>query len=435
MISLPPALRHRRYRLLWFGLLLSIAGTQMQAAAILWHVNGLNPQPLALAGVGAARIIPVLLFSLPAGAIVDVVDRRRLLLGTQTLLAVFAATLAVLTLTRAESLPTIYALIAGSAAAGALDLPARQSLMANLVPREDLPSAFSLNSIAFHFGSIAGPSLGGLVLARWGIGYAYLLNSLSFVAVLAALVAMGPEPQSHDGGSRPPRSALQPTRLIGSMREGLSFVFSQPMIFSSMLLDFLATFFSSATALLPIFAREILRVGAIGYGWLVAAPSVGAAAVALFLTFVRRIRRQGALLLIAVAVFGLATVLFGVSRSFPLTFFALAITGAADGVSTILRNTIRQLQTPDYLRGRMTSVNQLFFMGGPQLGELEAGLVAQWLGAPASVVTGGLGCVLAVLWIARRFTSLRTYDGADALPVSAAPRRRGGGAAAQRRRV
>jgi len=367
---------------------------------------------------------------LPAGAIVDVVDRRRLLLGTQTLLALFAATLAFITLSRAESLPTIYALIAGSAAAGALDLPARQSLMANLVPRADLPSAFSLNSIAFHFGSIAGPSLGGLVLARWGIGYAYVINSLSFVAVIAALVAMGPVPQSQDGTSRPPRSALQPARLLGSMREGLSFVFSQPMILSSMLLDFLATFFSSATALLPIFAREILRVGAIGYGWLVAASSVGAAAAALFLTFVRRIRRQGPLLLASVAIFGLATILFGVSRSFPLTFLALAVTGAADGVSTILRNTIRQLQTPDHLRGRMTSVNQIFFMGGPQLGELEAGLVAQWLGAPASVVTGGLGCLLAVLWIARRFQSLRTYDGADALPVPAAPTLGGGGAAA-----
>jgi MFS family permease len=219
------------------------------------------------------------------------------------------------------------------------------------------------------------------------------------------------------------------------MREGLSFVFSQPMILSSMLLDFLATFFSSATALLPIFAREILRVGAIGYGWLVAASSVGAAAAALFLTFVRRIPRQGPLLLVSVAVFGLATMLFGVSRSFPLTFFALAVTGAADGVSTILRNTIRQLQTPDHLRGRMTSVNQIFFMGGPQLGELEAGLVAQWLGAPASVVTGGLGCVLAVLWVARRFPSLRTYDGADALPVPAASTLGGGSAAAQRRRA
>lgn len=384
----------------------------MQAAAILWHVNGIDPRPIALAGVGAARIVPVLLFSLPAGALVDVFNRRRLLLVTQSLLALLALSLAAITLAGEDRLPPLYALIAASAAAGTFDLPARQSLVPNLVPRDDLPSAFSLNSIAFHFGSIAGPALGGLVLARWGIGVAYLLNAVSYLGVLAALAAMGPVEHARAAAGSA-RAALRPARLLASMREGLAFVFAQPIIFSSMLLDFLATFFSSATALLPIFAREILAVGAQGYGWLVAAPSVGAAAAALSLTFVPRLRRQGPILLISVAVFGAATVVFGVSRSFGLTFAALAITGAADGVSTILRNTIRQLQTPDGLRGRMTSVNQIFFMGGPQLGELEAGLVAQWLGAPASVVTGGLGCLLAVAWVARRFPTLRAYDGVE----------------------
>lgn len=426
MITLPPAFHHRRYRLLWAGLLLSIAGSQMQAAAILWHVNQLNPQPIALAGVGAARILPVLLFSLPAGAIVDVFNRRRLMFVTQSLLALLALSLAAITLAGEDRLPPLYALIAASAAAGTFDLPARQSLVPNLVPRDDLPSAFSLNSIAFHFGSVAGPALGGLVLARWGIGFAYLLNSVSYLGVLAALAAMGPVEHAREAGAESARAALRPARLVASVRQGLSFVFAQPVIFSSMLLDFLATFFSSATALLPIFAREILGVGAQGYGWLVAAPSVGAAAAALSLTFVRRLRRQGSVMVISVAVFGAATVVFGLSRAFGLTFAALAITGAADGVSTILRNTIRQLQTPDSLRGRMTSVNQVFFMGGPQLGELEAGLVAQWLGAPASVVSGGLGCLLAVVWVARRFPALRAYDGAElgAVPDAAAPLRR-----------
>ncbi|MGH2626261.1 MAG: MFS transporter [Anaerolineales bacterium] len=414
MTTIPPALKHRRYRLLWSGLLLSIAGSQMQAAAILWHVNGLDPRPIALAGVGAARILPVLLLSLPAGAIVDVFNRRRLMLVTQTLLALLALSLAAITLAGEDRLPPLYALIAASAAAGTLDLPARQSLVPSLVPRDDLPSAFSLNSIAFHFGSIAGPALGGLVLGRWGIGAAYLINAVSYLGVLAALAAMGPVEHARTAAGESARAALRPARLVASVREGLSFVFSQPIILSGMLLDFLATFFSSATALLPIFAREILAVGAQGYGWLVAAPSVGAAAAALSLTLVRRLRRQGPILLISVAVFGAATIVFGLSRAFWLTFSALAITGAADGVSTILRNTIRQLQTPDSLRGRMTSVNQVFFMGGPQLGELEAGLVAQWLGAPASVVTGGLGCLVAAAWVARRFPALRAYDGAEA---------------------
>lgn len=414
MKGFPPAFRHHRFRLLWAGLLLSIAGSQMQAAAILWHVNGLDPRPIALAGVGAARIVPVLLFSLPAGAVVDVFNRRRLMLVTQSVMALLALALAAVTLAGEDRLPPLYALIAASAAAGTFDLPARQSLVPSLVPRDDLPSAFSLNSIAFHFGSIAGPALGGLVLARWGIGVAYLLNAVSYLGVLAALAAMGPVEHRRGAAAGSAWDALRPSRLAASMREGLAFVFAQPIILSGMLLDFLATFFSSATALLPIFAREILAVGAQGYGWLVAAPSVGAAAAALSLTFVRRLRRQGSILLVSVAVFGAATVVFGLSRAFWLTFSALAITGAADGVSTVLRNTIRQLQTPDGLRGRMTSVNQLFFMGGPQLGELEAGLVAQWLGAPASVVTGGLGCLLAVAWVVRRFPSLRAYDGADA---------------------
>jgi MFS family permease len=180
-----------------------------------------------------------------------------------------------------------------------------------------------------------------------------------------------------------------------------------------MLLDFFATFFSSATALLPIFAREILGVGAIGYGWLVAAPAIGAGAAAMVVVTRRQIPSQGRTLLVAVTGFGLATIVFGLSRSFWLTFAALALTGVTDGISTIIRNTIRQLRTPDNLRGRMTSVNQLFFMGGPQLGELEAGLVAQLWGAPLSVLTGGIGCLLAVIWVRLRYPQLIHYKGTE----------------------
>jgi MFS family permease len=192
--------------------------------------------------------------------------------------------------------------------------------------------------------------------------------------------------------------------------EGLRFVFSSPMIRSTMLLDFFATFFSSATALLPIFAQDILRVGAKGYGWLYAAPSVGAVVTsAVMVRMVDRIQRRGSVLLWAVAGYGLATVIFGMSRSFWLTFLCLALTGATDTVSMVLRNIIRQIETPDHLRGRMTGVNMVFFMGGPQLGELEAGLVANWFGAPLSVVTGGIGSVIATLWIALKTPALRHY--------------------------
>ena len=192
--------------------------------------------------------------------------------------------------------------------------------------------------------------------------------------------------------------------------EGLRFVFRSSLIRSTMLLDFFATFFSSATALLPIFAQDVLHVGAAGYGWLYAAPASGALlASGAMVPLTERVEFRGRLLLWAVTGYGLATVVFGLSRSFWLTFACLALTGASDTVSTVIRNIVRQLETPDWLRGRMTGVNMVFFLGGPQLGELEAGLVANWLGAPFSVVSGGVGCLVATAWVALTTPALRHY--------------------------
>jgi len=402
--ALPPALRHRRYRLLWLGMLISVAGTQMQIAAILWHVNELSGEPIALGGVGLARIAPVLIFSLLAGALADTWNRRRLMLLTQTTLALLAALLAWITRTGHDTVWVIYAITAVTAGVTAFDLPARQSLIPNLVPREQLTNAFSLGSIAFQTGAIVGPALGGLVLARLGLDWAYWINALSYVAVIIALLMMGPVHQEA-------QPAASGGVSLAAIAEGVRFIRGQPIVLSSMLLDFFATFFSSATALLPIFAKEILGVGPLGYGWLVSAQSVGAVCAATVISIRGQILGQGKVLLRAVTVFGLATIVFGLSRSYWLTFGALTVAGAADSVSTILRNTIRQLQTPDRLRGRMVSVNQMFFMGGPQLGEMEAGLVAQLFGAPFSVVSGGVGCLLAVAWVIRRWPSLQRYRG------------------------
>jgi MFS family permease len=192
--------------------------------------------------------------------------------------------------------------------------------------------------------------------------------------------------------------------------EGLRFVFQSPLMRSTMLLDFFATFFASATALLPIFAQDILNVGATGYGWLFAAPAVGSFITSVALVpLIDKITRRGPSILWAVVGHGVATIVFGFSRSFWLTFFCLAMVGSTDTVSTVLRNVIRQLETPDRLRGRMTGVNMVFFMGGPQLGEFEAGAVANWYGAPFSVITGGIGCVLATAWIASSTPLLRKY--------------------------
>jgi MFS family permease len=247
-----------------------------------------------------------------------------------------------------------------------------------------------------------GPAIGGVLIATLGVAWVYVFNALSFGCVITALLMM------RDVPARNPAEASDVS--LRAMREGIGFVFRSPLIRSTMLLDFFATFFSSATALLPIFAQDVLRVGARGYGWLYAAPSVGALITsAVMVRAVDRIEHRGRVLLWAIAAYGLATIAFGLSTWFWLTFFCLAVTGAADTVSMVLRNIVRQINTPDHLRGRMIGVNMVFFQGGPQLGELEAGVVAQWVGAPASVVMGGLGCLAATGWIASRTPALRHY--------------------------
>jgi MFS family permease len=390
------------------GLAVSIAGSQMQVWSLFWHIRTLTEEPIALGGIGLARILPILVFSLMGGALADVVNRRRLLFLTQGVMALTAIALAWLTFRGQITLWHIYTLTAIQAVAIAFDLPARQALVPNLVSPRDLPNAFSLQSIAFQTGAIVGPALSGLVIAYWGLPYTYLFNGISFVGVLSALVLMGPVTQGVQStvGAERRRPVSWPAIV-----EGIQFIRSRPIILSTMVLDFFATFFSSANTLMPIFARDILHVGALEYGWLSAAQSVGAMLAALAISQLPEIRRQGPIFLISVVAFGLATIFFGLARTFPLAMLALIFVGASDSVSTIIRNTIRQLQTPDYIRGRMTSVNQIFFMGGPQIGEIEAGAAAQFFGAPFAVVSGGIGCILAVAWIARRWPQIRLYNG------------------------
>jgi MFS family permease len=411
-IHIPPSLHHRQYRLLWIGMLISIAGTQMQIWSLFWHIRTLTDQPIALGGVGLARLLPIVFFSLIGGAVADVANRRKILFITQSGMALTALALALLTFSGRISLWQIYVLTAIQAVAVAFDTPSRQSLVPNLVPARDLPNAFSMSSLAFQTGAIVGPALSGLVIAYFGQGYTYLFNAVSYLAVLLALLLMGKVAQQVQPEKRPAIS-------LASIREGIQFILEQPIILSTMILDFFATFFSSANTLMPIFARDILKVGAVEYGWLSAAQSIGAVGAALVISQVNEIRRQGLTFLAAVVFFGLATILFGLSDLFWLSMLALILVGAADSVSTIIRNTIRQLQTPDYIRGRMVSINQIFFMGGPQLGEVEAGLVAQLLGAPFAVVSGGIGCILAVVLVVRKWPQIARYSGEEPIRAGA----------------
>ncbi|MBL8056720.1 MAG: MFS transporter [Anaerolineales bacterium] len=399
------ALRYRNYRLLWIGLIISMAGSMMRQAAILWQVSLLAApaeKALALGVVGLVRVIPIIVFSFISGVVADAVDRRRLMVLTNAGMGVVSAVLAVITFSGHITLGWLYLLAALSAAIGSFDGPARQSLFPTLVPREHLPNAISLNSIMFQVASVTGPMLGGVVIAAGGVGWAYALDAASFVALITSLLLM------RDLPARPPEQRAEVSLRAGL--DGLRFVFSQPLIRASMLLDFFATFFASATTLLPIFAQDVLKVGVQGYGVLSAAPAVGAMLTSLAMVpLVERIVQRGRVLVLAVGLYGLATVVFGLSATFWLTFACLFVTGAADMVSTVLRNIIRQLVTPDGMRGRMTSVNMIFFMGGPQLGELEAGLVAQAFGPALSVITGGLGCILATALIVWQTPGLLAY--------------------------
>ena len=432
------ALRHADYRRLIASQFFSLVGSQMQVVAINWHVYLLTRSPLALGFVGLTRVVPIIIFSLWGGLVADRRDRRRVMISTQLAMTAVALVLAGLTWTGRETLWLLYGLNLLSAAAVAFDGPSRQALIPRLVPPEDLPGALSLNLSVFQASLIGGPALAGLIIAGHtgplhtgaaqlaaqgvpahtaGLALIYFLNALSFFAVIFALVTMKT--------SGAPEKGADTDRPWEAVKEGLHFVFTTPLMVWTMGLDFLATFFSGATSLLPIFADQVLKVGAKGYGILVAAPAMGALAGSLFLSLRPLPARQGKVFLIAVAAYGAATAVFGFSRSFFLTMLALAATGLADAISTVIRQTLRQLITPDRLRGRMTSVNMIFFMGGPQLGELEAGLVASLfastvVGVTVSVVSGGVLTVAIAALIAARAKSLRRYDFRDhagALPA------------------
>jgi MFS family permease len=405
------ALRSRDFTLLWFGNMVSMAGTEMSRTAVAWQIYALTHNPLALGLIGAARLVPLVLLALGSGVLADAVDRRRLMIGSQVAMLLCSLALASTSTVGVASLWVIYAVTAIAAAANTLGLPARQALIPSLVPREHLPGALSLNITAMQLATVMGPSLGGVIIAAAGVGAVYWIDAVTFGVIIVALLLMRAYPVQ---GERRNVS-------LGAAVEGLRFVRGNSLILSTMLLDFLATFFSSATTMLPLFASDILAVGPQGMGLLFAAPSAGAVVASIICSIYGVGKRQGRLLLAAVVAYGLATMVFGLSGVFWLSLLMLALTGASDTVSMVIRGTIRNLETPDELRGRMVSVNMLFFAGGPQLGEIEAGIAARMLGGPISVALGGLACALVTGAIALTTPSLRTYrDGTEREAVQAA---------------
>ncbi|NTU80873.1 MAG: MFS transporter [Chloroflexales bacterium] len=393
------AFQSRDFTLLWFGNLVSLAGTEMSRTAITWQIYQLTGDPLALGAIGLARLIPLVLLALGAGVLADAFDRRKLMIGAQAAMLLSAVILAVTSQLGLASIWVIYAVTALSAAANTLGMPARQALVPSLVPGEHLAGALSLNITAWQLATVAGPSLAGIMIAAAGVGAVYWIDAISFLVILGMLLLIRSRPVPGERRDVSLRAAL----------DGLRFVRRNKLILSTMLLDFLATFFSAATTMLPIFAQDILKVGPRGLGLLFAAPSAGAVAASLVTSVTGAGKRQGPLLLWAVVIYGVSTAIFGLSGSFWLSLLMLALTGAADTVSMVVRGTIRNLETPDELRGRMVAVNMLFFAGGPQLGEIEAGVAAKLIGGPLSVAAGGLACVLMTGGVAAASPELRRY--------------------------
>jgi MFS family permease len=321
-------------------------------------------------------------------------------MGAQLVAALCAAALATVTLTGHASVVALYLLTAAGTAVTAFDEPALQSLVPHLVPRRHLANAVSLNTLLWQIGTVVGPAVAGVLVSLFNIGLVYAINAATFLWLLGAVALMQYRGVIHESAPRPSWASLV---------EGVRFTYRTRLIWSTMLLDFLATFFSSARTMLPIVADSILGVGVQGYGVLATAQPLGAVLAGIVLSWRKSIVRQGAVLLVSVVVYGLATAFFGLSTVFELSYVLFALTGAGDTVSTVIRATIRQILTPDHLRGRMSGVHMILAMGGPQLGELEAGLVAALLGAPFAIVTGGAATVLLTAWIAWRSPALRHY--------------------------
>jgi len=395
------AFKYRDFRLLWIGQLISIIGTQMQIVAINWHIYILTNSAIALGLIGLTRFLPIVVFSLIGGSAADVFNRKKIMLIMQISLALFAFVLAITTFTNSINPITIYSITALSAIATSFDTPSRQAFIPSLVDKKHLTSAMSLNVIMFQISTIVGPVLAGLLIAKYNVFPIYAINGLSFIAVIISIILIKTRGSIEDN---------QAVLSISSIKEGLAFVKSKTIIWSTMVLDFFSTFFSSVSALFPIFAKDILHVGPQGLGFMYAAPSIGAVIAGFVIAHMGTLSKQGKILLVSIVFFAVGTIIFGLSKSFTISLLALLIVGAGDSISTIIRNTIRQLATPDYIRGRMTSINMIFFMGGPQLGEFQSGIMAAFIGAPLAVALGGVGTLVVVGIMAYTVPILRRYN-------------------------
>ncbi len=400
VLDTAPLRLDRDYRWLWSGQAIGSIGNQITRVALPYQVYVLTESALAIAALTAFQLIPLLVFALGAGTLADAVDRRRLLLATQLGQAAASFVLVLLALQPAPPVVALFLVAAVMAALGAVDQPARSSMIPRLVPPERLPAAIALNQLNFQAASIVGPAAGGVLLATVGLAGAYCVDVISFTASIGALLAIAPVP--------PLGSAVRPG--LAAVREGLAYVRRRRVVLSTFAIDLNAMVFGMPQALFPVLALDVFRVGPVGVGLLAAAPGFGAFVGAALSGWVSGVERVGRAVVLSVVVWGAAIVAFGLSTgSFALALLFLAIAGGADVLSAVFRNLIVQLDTPDALRGRVTSIHVLTVTAGPRVGDIEAAAVAAAIGAQLSVVSGGLLCLVGTVAVARAFPELAAH--------------------------
>ena len=408
LLDVEPLRRDRDYRWLWTGQVIAGMGSQITRLALPFQVYAITGSTLAIAALTAFQLVPILVFALAAGSLADAVDRRRLLLITQSGLLLCSLALAGLAVDGDPPLVLLYAVAFVAAGLSAVDQPARASAVPRLVPPERLPAALALNQLNGQAASIIGPAVAGVLIATIGLTGAYLVDALSFVAAFVALLIIRPIP--------PLGQVVRPG--LAAIREGLAFVRKRRAILATFVIDLDAMVLAMPTALFPAIALDVFVVGPEGLGFLAAAPALGAFLAAVFSGWVARVRRLGRAVVLAVVGWGVSMTLFGVvtvaqqlagtpsAVLFGAALALLALAGGSDVLSAVFRNTIVQLATPDALRGRVTSIHTLVVTSGPRIGDIQSAVVAAFIGPGQAVVAGGVLCLAGVGAIGRWFPEL-----------------------------
>lgn len=414
VVDITPLQRVPGYRWLFAGMFVMQVGRQLTVVAVPIQVYDITGSTLAVGLLGLAQLIPLLLVSLVGGALADAIDRKRLLLFSQLVMALTGAGLLWNSLADTPELWPLYVLSAVNAGISAIDSPARHALVPGLVGRALLPSALALNQTQTNIAKAAIPAVGGLLIAVSGYPVTYGLQMTAF-AVSALLIMRIPNVKTEGGGRR---------FSVTSIMEGFRFLKPRRVIQAAFLMDLSAMVFGMPTALFPAFGEEVLGGDAFTVGLLYAAPGIGALVGALTSGWVPLVRRQGRAVVLAVIGWGVCIAIFGLTASLPLALTMLALAGAADVVSAIFRGSIVQLSVPDSLRGRLSSMHMAVVAGGPRLGDLEAGIVAELTSVRFSIVSGGLACVLASYGIARWAPGFLSYEYDPDEPEVVAPANR-----------